>query len=328
MRAVVVGEIGNRTSIKITETDTPKPKAGQVLIEAHNASINFPDLLQIDGKYQIKPPLPFIPGKEAAGTVISVGDDVKNFSKGDRVSAQVDYGAFAEQILAPEKSVYPLPDAVDFKNASVLGLAYVTAYVALTERAQIKSGDIVLVTGAAGGVGLAAVQLAKTFGATVLAGLTTMSKQDTVRDAGTDYIIDMSHGDLKDSVRQQVKDAISKNVDIVIDPVGGDIFDACLRTLNWCGRIVTLGFTSGRIPEIKANYLLLKNISASGMTINGYLIQEPETVRHAQSKVFALYAQGKFKPVISSEHPLEDFGAALNKLESRDFVGKIVLSIK
>ncbi len=328
MRAVVVGEIGNRASIQIAEIDAPTPRADQVLIEAKCASLNFPDSLQIDGKYQIKPPLPFIPGKEAVGTVIAVGDRVSRFKPGDRVSGQMDYGAFAEQIVVNENSVYAIPGSVDFKNASALGLAYVTAYVALTKRAQIKSEDKVLVTGAAGGVGLAAVQLARIFGATVLAGLTTVSKRDAVRHAGADYIIDMNGDNIKDSVRQQVKDAIGSNVDVVIDPVGGDVFDACLRSLGWCGRIVTLGFTSGRIPEIKANYLLLKNILVSGMTINGYLMQEPETVRHAQTEVFEFYTKRKFEPVISSEYSLEEFSKALGEFESRKFVGKIILSIR
>lgn len=333
MRAVVVNETGNRDSIEVRELDTPRPQPDQVVVDVHAASINFPDVLQIDGKYQIKPPEPFTPGKDAAGVVSAVGDNVSNISAGDNVLLQVTYGAFAEQVAVDAASVYVMPPGIDFPSAAAMGLVYQTAHVALLERGRLKAGDTVLVTGASGGVGLAAVQLAKAYGATVLAGLTTPGKSAAILDAGADHVIDLS-GDptskaFKDGIRDQVHALTDRRgVDIVVDVVGGDVFDACLRTLSFCGRILILGFTSGSIPAIKSNYLLLKNISAIGMSINAYMEHSPAIVREVQDELFALFENGKINPVISHTFGIDEFASAFEVIETRKTLGKVVLSIR
>ena len=191
MRAVVVNEINNRNAVVVTDTDTPDLGPDHVLIDAVSASFNFPDVLQIDGKYQIVPPLPFIPGKEAAGVVTKVGPEVTDFQVGDRVLVAVEYGAFAEQVAAPTSRVYRLPDELDMSTAAAIGLVYQTAYIAFTERLDLREGDTVLVTGATGGVGLAAVQIAKTMGATVLAAIGNPAKADAARTAGADHVVNL-----------------------------------------------------------------------------------------------------------------------------------------
>ncbi|MDH3689276.1 MAG: NADPH:quinone oxidoreductase family protein [Gammaproteobacteria bacterium] len=329
MRAVVVEEVGNRESIRLAEVAAPKPGRGEILLDVDSIGINFPDLLVIDGKYQTIPPTPFTPGKEAAGVITEVGEDVTRVKPGDRVMVQVNHGAFAEQVVAREAHTYSLPTEMDFKIAAAMGLVYQTSYFALTDRAGVKPGDTVLVTGASGGIGVAGIQLAKALGATVFAGLTTMSKAQAILDAGADHIIDLTKDDLKDTVRQQVHELTNgKGVDVVLDGVGGDVFDACLRALAWGGRIVIVGFTSGRIPTIKTNYLLLKNVSAVGMTINSYFNKAPEMVQQAQEEIFKLFKGGKINPLVMGEYSLDRFSDALDVLESRKIIGKVILSTK
>lgn len=330
MRAVVVNEIGNRDSVRLMDLPDATAGPGEVLVDVAAMAVNYPDLLMLDGKYQIRPDPPFILGKDAAGTVAAVGDGVTGISPGERVMLYVHYGAFAELVAAPAGHCFVLPDDMDFETAAASGVAYQTAYLALVERGALRAGETVLVTGAAGGIGLALVSLAKALGAaTVLAGLTTPAKAGPVREAGADHIIDLSGPDLRDSVRDQVKAATGGGqVDVVVDVVGADIFDACLRTLGWCGRAVVLGFTGGRIPEVKTNYLLLKNISVVGSTVNGYYARDREAVARAQAAVFDLYRQGRIKPRIAASYPLEEFADALALVERRQVVGRAVITIR
>ena len=328
MLAVVVNEINKLSSIEVREIEPPKPESNQVLIESVAAALNFPDLLQIRGKYQIVPATPFVPGKEAAGVVIAVGTDVEHIQPGNRVLVEVDYGAFAEQVTADAQRTFLLPDEIEMPTAVAMGLVYQTAYIALTERAALRAGETVLVTGASGGIGLASVQLAKAFGATVLAATSDPTKFDAVRYAGADHVIDLSMAPLNDKLRDQVYAVTGgKGVNVVLDVVGGQAFDASLRSLAFGGRIVVLGFTSAEIPNIKSNYLLLKNIAAVGMTINGYFAKQPEIVNAAQVEIINLWRQGKIRPNIHAELSLHEFANAFEMLENREVVGKVVLSL-
>ena len=328
MLAVVVNEINKLSSIEVREIDPPQPESNQVLIESVAAALNFPDLLQIRGKYQIVPATPFVPGKEAAGVVIAVGTDVEHIQLGNRVLVEVDYGAFAEQVTADAQRTFLLPDEIEMPTAVAMGLVYQTAYIALTERAALRAGETVLVTGASGGIGLASVQLAKAFGATVLAATSDPTKFDAVRYAGADHVIDLSMAPLNDKLRDQVYAVTGgKGVNVVLDVVGGQAFDASLRSLAFGGRIVVLGFTSAEIPNIKSNYLLLKNIAAVGMTINGYFAKQPEIVNAAQVEIINLWRQGKIRPNIHAELSLHEFANAFEMLENREVVGKVVLSL-
>ena len=328
MLAVVVNEINKLSSIEVREIDPPQPESNQVLIQSVAAGLNFPDLLQIRGKYQIVPATPFVPGKEAAGVVIAVGTDVEHIQLGNRVLVEVDYGAFAEQVTADAQRTFLLPDEIEMPTAVAMGLVYQTAYIALTERAALRAGETVLVTGASGGIGLASVQLAKAFGATVLAATSDPTKFDAVRYAGADHVIDLSMAPLNDKLRDQVYAVTGgKGVNVVLDVVGGQAFDASLRSLAFGGRIVVLGFTSAEIPNIKSNYLLLKNIAAVGMTINGYFAKQPEIVNAAQVDIINLWRQGKIRPNIHAELSLHEFANAFEMLENREVVGKVVLSL-
>ena len=328
MLAVVVNEINKLSSIEVREIEPPQPESNQVLIESVAAALNFPDLLQIRGKYQIVPATPFVPGKEAAGVVIAVGTDVEHIQLGNRVLVEVDYGAFAEQVTADAQRTFLLPDEIEMPTAVAMGLVYQTAYIALTERAALRAGETVLVTGASGGIGLASVQLAKAFGATVLAATSDPTKFDAVRYAGADHVIDLSMAPLNDKLRDQVYAVTGgKGVNVVLDVVGGQAFDASLRSLAFGGRIVVLGFTSAEIPNIKSNYLLLKNLAAVGMTINGYFAKRPEIVNAAQLAIIDLWRQGKIRPNIHAELSLHEFANAFEMLENREVVGKVVLSL-
>jgi len=328
MLAVVVNEISNLSSIEVREIDPPEPEPNQVIIESVAAAINFPDLLQIHGKYQIVPATPFIPGKEAAGVVVAVGTDVEHIQPGNRVLVEVDYGAFAEQVTADAQRTFLLPDEMEMSTAVAMGLVYQTAYIALTERAALRSGETVLVTGASGGIGMASVQLAKAFGATVLAATSDPTKFDAVSYAGADHVIDLSKKPLSDKIRDQVYAVTGgTGVNVVLDVVGGQAFDASLRSLAFGGRIVVLGFTSAEIPNIKSNYLLLKNLAAVGMTINGYFAKRPEIVNLAQAEIIKLWRQGKIRPHIHAELSLREFAKAFEMLENREVVGKVILSL-
>jgi len=328
MKAAQVHELGNRSSIQIDDIDEPTAGPGEVLVDVAAVTVNFPDILMLDGKYQIRPDLPFVLGKDGAGTVAAVGSDVSDFAVGDRVMFYLHYGAFAERAAVPVSNCFHLPADMPLDDAAAMGITFQTVWAALVDRAGLKAGESVLVTGAAGGVGLAGVALAKALGAsTVLAGITTMSKADAVKAAGADHIIDMTGDDLRDSVRDQVKAATGGEVDVVLDVVGGDTFDACIRALAFGGRIVVLGFTGGRIAEAKTNYLLLKNIAVLGSSINAYYARDIEAVHHGQAEMTRLYAESKLKPHIHARFPLDRVGEALATVEDRAVVGKVLIDI-
>lgn len=329
MRALVVREHGPLERLKVEVIPDPQPGPGEVLIDVHAASVNFPDLLVIRGTYQNLPPTPFVPGKDLAGTVAAVGPGVSTVKPGARVMAQIEYGAFAESAVVPERNCYQMPDAMSYAEGAAMGLVYLTAHFALIERGDLKPGETVLVNGAAGGVGLAAVQLAKAYGATVLASVGSGEKAALAREAGADHVVRTDEPDLRESFRRQVFAAAGRNgADLIIDPVGGDVFDASLRAMAWCGRVVTVGYASGRVPEVKVGLLLVKNISVVGLQVSDYRDRAPELMRRAQEEMFGLYVAGKLKPHVMATYPIESHVEALSVVDGRRALGKVVFQIK
>ena len=327
MRAVIVHEHGPVRDQRVETLPVPVPGPGEVLIDARAIGVNYPDMLVIEGKYQVLPPRPFSPGKEVSGVVSAVGKGVTRIKVGDRVMAQREYGTYREKVVSPEATCYVMPAAMSFEEGAALGLAYQTSHFALVDRAAYRKGETVLVTGASGGVGLAGVEIAKALGATVLAGVTSPEKGEFCKTHGADHVIDLTAPDLRNSLREQVYAAIGKRgVDIVLDNVGGDAFDGALRALAWCGRLVVVGFAAGRIPEVKANYLLVKNISVVGLQWADYRERDPEWVQRVQTELYALYEAGKLKPHVSARYPLEKFAEALARFVERGVQGKMILT--
>jgi len=326
MRAVLVRAHGPHDSPRVEEIPDLAPREREVVVETHAIGVNYPDLLVIEGKYQTLPPLPFSPGKELAGVVRSIGADVTGCKPGDRALVLVEHGAYAEQARAPEHQVFVLPERMSYPDAAALGLVYQTAHFALLDRGQYRPGETVLITGATGGVGLATLQVAKALGATVLAAVSGSHRADLARANGAHHIIDLSLPNLRDSLRDQVYAVTGKRgVDVVVELLGGDVFDAAMRALAWRGRMVVVGFASGRIPEIKANYLLVKNIAVSGLQVTDYRDRDPSGMRRAQAELFELYLAGKIKPHIEATYPLSRFAEALARFGRRDVVGKLIL---
>lgn len=327
MRAVLVHEFGTIDTPTLGEFPNPAPRADEVLVKVHASAINFVDLLVIEGKYQFLPLRPFVPGKGPAGVVIAKGDSVTGIQVGDRVLAMAEYGGWGEMVALPENQCYRLPAKMSFVEAASMSLCYDTAWFALHERARYKPGDVVLILGASGAVGYATLQLAKTTGAKVLAGASSAAKARKLHAAGADAIIDLSVDNLLDDLRTQVYRANNgRGADIVIDMVGGDAFDAALRAMAWRGRMVVVGFAAGRIPTIKANYLLLKNIEVSGLQISDYRKKMPALVAQCYTEVFELFGAGQITAPPSVTLPLSDFAKGLKMLQSRTAPGRIILT--
>ena len=327
MRAVVVREFGPVENARIGEVPTPVPQANEILLEVHATAANFVDIVVISGTYQFSPALPFVPGKLPAGVVAAVGSAVKNLRPGDRVLAMAEFGGYGEFLAVPEAACIPLPDKMSFVDAAAMALVYDTSWFALRDRARYQPGDTVLVLGATGGVGLAAVQLAKAMGAKVLAGVASRDKADIVHAAGADTLVDLSEPDLRNGLREQVFAVTNdRGADIILDMLGGDYFDAALRALAWRGRLVVIGFAAGRIPSVKANYLMVKNIEVSGLQISDYRRRMPGQMAACFKEIFALYEAGRLKPAPTTVYPIEDAAKALAEIRDRKVRGRIVLS--
>lgn len=329
MRAVVVREFGGIENAALGEMPKPQARPGEVLLAVHAVSVNFVDLVIMAGQYQFSPQLPFIPGKLPAGIVEAVGEGVTAFKPGDRAIAMAELGGFAEFVAMPENQCIPLPRTMPFEEAAAMALIFDTAYFALRDRARIEPGETVLVLGATGGVGLAAVQLARAMGAgKVLAGVSSKDKSDIVLGAGADAIVDLSAPDLRENLRQQVfAEAGKGGVDIVIDMLGGDFFDAAVRALAWRGRLVVIGFASGRIPSIKANYFLVKNIEISGLQISDYRKRRPADMAACFRQVYEWHAAGKLRPMPHKVYPFEQFAEAMKAIRDRTVRGRVVLAL-
>lgn len=328
MRSYRVWEHGAPSTMKIDELDGLTPGPDELVVGVNAVGINYPDILVVSGKYQVLPPRPFTPGKDLAGVVKRVGANVKCFKAGDRVMSQVENGAFAEEALVRPDQTYVIPDDMPYAAAAAMGLVYQTAHFALVERGQYKTGETVLVGGAAGGVGLAAVQIAKGMGAKVLACVRSDEEADLVRKSGADAVIDLTRPDLKESLRAQVFEATGgKGADVVLDPLGGEFFPAVIRAMAWCGRLVVIGFAAGDIPTVKVNYLLVKNISISGLQWSDYRDRTPGLVRAAQSEIFDLWRSGAVKPSIMREFAFAELPQALDLVADGKIRGKAVVKV-
>jgi NADPH2:quinone reductase len=329
MRAIVVEEFGPPERLRVAEVLPPVPGVGEVLVRVHAAPVNYVDLLVVGGTYQFLPRRPFIPGKGPAGVVTALGPEVTALCVGDRVLAMAEQGGYAEAVALRADQCYRLPPRMSFLEAASLSLVYDTAWFALRERARFAPGETVLVLGASGGVGRAAVQLARTMGAHVLAGIARPERGAIVLAAGAHAVIDLSRENLRDTLREQVYAATDgRGADIILDPLGGAVFDAALRALAWCGRLVVIGFAAGGIPMLKTNYLLLKNIEVSGLQISDYRKRRPAQVAACYAEIFALYEQGKLQPDAAKTFPLERAGEALAALRDRRLDARAVLHVR
>jgi NADPH2:quinone reductase len=326
VKAVVLHEFGPVGSAAVEERPLPQPGPHQVRIEVKAVAANFVDILVMEGRYQFLPQRPFVPGKGPAGIITAIGPEVTRFKTGDRVLAMCEYGGYAEAACANEDQCYALPSAMDFAEAAALSLAADTAWMALMERGRLRAGESVLVTGATGAVGNAAVQIAKAKGATVFAAVSGPAKAPAVLQAGSDYAIDLSRPNLREALREQVHAANhGKGVDVIVEALGGDIFDAAVRALAWRGRLVVIGFAAGRIATLKTNYLLLKNIETSGLQISDYRKRMPALMRECFDDIFSLYTAGKLRPASSTRYPLSDYARALADLGERRVAGRAVI---
>ena len=326
MRAVRIFSHGEPEALRVIDLPPPIPGPCEVLIDVHVVGVNYPDLLVVRGVYQILAPLPFSPGKEVAGLVSAVGEGVTEFRPGDRVLAYVENGGYVEQIAVPATLCHRLPDQLGFVDAIGLGLGFQTAHFALFERGGFKAGETVLVTGATGVVGIATIQLATACNGRVLAGCMSPTKAAFARDHGAFDVILLDRPDLADALRAEVRAATGgRGADLVVEVIGGAVFDACLRSLAWCGRIVVVGFTSVGPSMIRSNYLLIKNISAIGLHWSDYRDRAPDTIRRAQQNIFRLWAEGKLRSPVTAMYPLEQAPAALCCVRERGVLGKIVL---
>ncbi len=329
MKAVCVREFGPIEAAEFTDVSDPVPGPGEVVVAVEAAEVNVPDILIMEGKYQVKPPLPFSPGKAAAGIVETVGDGVTSPKPGDRVAVQVEYGAYAEKLKTPAANCYPMPDGMSFADAAALGLVYQTAHFALAERAALSAGDSVLVLGASGGVGAASVQLAKALGAgLVIGGVRGDDNAALAKAAGADHTVELGMEGLRDGLRDAVRELTDgRGVDIVVDPVGGDANAAALRAVAWRGRMVIIGFASGEIPTLRSNYLLIKNIAVSGLSWSDYRERETAWVARVQEEIYGFWSAGKLPPLIGRTLPLAKFADALTMLKDGQAQGKIILTV-
>ncbi len=324
MKAVLCRAYGPAESL--TLEDVPAPAFGEqdVLVDVRAAALNFPDVLMIAGKYQSQPPFPFSPGGEIAGIVAAVGARVEQFKPGDRVFGGIGHGGFAEQAAVPAARLHAMPDAMSFVAASGITTTYGTSYYALKQRAALQRGENLLVLGAAGGVGISAVQLGKVLGARVIAAASSPEKLAMAAQSGADALVDYSDGQLKDKVKDLTG---GKGADVIYDPVGGALFDQCLRCINWYGRILVIGFAAGDIPKAPINLILLKSCQLVGVFYGAFSFRSPKENAANFSELLALFAAGKLKPVVGRTYPLERYAEALNDLSGRRALGKVVVTV-
>ena len=320
MKALTVHAFKPNAQHKVEDRPSEAMKPGHVRIDVKAAGLNFPDILMVEGKYQMKPPFPFTPGSECAGIITELADDVPHLKVGDRVAAMVQHGAFATECLAPMQVTWPIGD-MPFETAAGLALVYGTSYYALKQRAQLQPGETLLVLGAAGGVGLAAVELGKAMGARVIAAASTAEKLKVCRQHGADEVINYSDEDIKARMKEL------GGADVVYDPVGDKFAQPSLRSLKWYGRYMVIGFAGGEIPKIPLNLALLKSVDIRGVFWGTWTMKDPKGHRENMGEIIAMLKNGKIKPRISGTYPLEDFASACNELTQRRAMGKVILTM-
>jgi NADPH2:quinone reductase len=323
MKAVLCKVLGPPEKLVVEEVPSPKPAKGQVVVSVKACGVNFPDTLIIQGKYQFKPELPFSPGGEVAGIVKEVGEGVDRPRVGERVIAFNTWGGFAQEIAVDAERTIPMPAEMDFASASAFVLTYGTSYHALKDRAELKAGETLLVLGAAGGVGLAAVQLGKAMGARVIAAASSDAKLQTCKENGADEVVNYASEDLRTRIKAITA---GKGVDVVYDPVGGPYSEPALRDMAWNGRFLVVGFAAGDIPKIPLNIALLKGCSIVGVFWGAFTRNEPERNRENNWELMSMFAAGKVRPHIHATYPLERAAEALNEVMNKRVTGKVVLT--
>ena len=324
MKAVLCKAFGRAEDLSLEEVDEPNIKAGHVIVAVQASAVNFPDVLMIEGKYQSLPDFPFSPGGEFSGVITEVADDVDEWKIGDEVFGSLGHGCFAEKVVVRAAALRAKPKAMSFAVASGISTTYGTSYYALKQRANLQPGETLLVLGAAGGVGLAAVELGKAMGARVIAAASSEEKLAVAKAAGADELINYSDGQLKDKVKALTD---NRGADVIYDPVGGELFDQCMRCIGWYGRVLIVGFVGGDIPKLPTNLILLKSCQVVGVFYGAFSGMFPKDNQQNFEEIMALFEQGKIDPLIGAEFAITEYAAALNCLAERKAVGKVVVNL-
>lgn len=324
MKALICKEFAPYAEHKVINVDAPEIKPGQVRLKIKAAGVNFPDILMVQGQYQVKPPFPFIAGAECAGEITELGEGVKHLKVGQRVAALPGVGCFAEEAVIPAEICVPISDKMSYEEAAGFVMVYATSHHALKDRSDLKPGETLLVLGAAGGVGLTAVELGKRMGATVIAAASTQEKLDICAEYGADHGILYTEEDLKKRVRELTD---GKGADVVYDPVGDKFAEPALRSLAWGGRYLVIGFAAGDIPKVAFNWMLLKELDVRGIHWGAWIPRNPKGHMENMGELMKLYETGEIKPRVSGSHKLENFADAFTALTERRVMGKVVLTM-
>lgn len=323
MKAILCHNFSGPSGLTLEEIPTPEPGPGQIRLAVRACGINFADSLITAGKYQVKPPLPFSPGFEFSGDILEIGAGVDGFQIGDRVLGIAYIGGYAEQTVLPATQIFRIPSSMPYTHAAAFPVAYGTSHVALAHRARLKSGEVLVVHGAAGGVGLTAVEIGKQLGARVIAIASTQEKLEIARQHGADHLVNSS----QDDVRVRIKTLTDgRGADVVYDPVGGELFIASLRSINFEGRILVIGFASGGIPQVPANHLLVKNVDVMGLNWPAYLERKPEVLRTSMQTLLSWYEERRIRPHVSETYPLGRAVEGLQRVLARQSTGRIVIT--
>lgn len=321
MRSWRVHSWGGPETLRLEELAEPVPGPGEVRIRIHAAALNFFDLLQIAGKYQVKPPFPFTPGAEFAGVVDAIGEGVTGLRAGDRVSAMPQRGGFAEATIVAAENLFAIPGAMSFEEAAAMPIVYHTSYFAFTRRTILRAGEWLLVHAGASGVGMSAIQIGKALGARVIATASSEAKRAFAAAQGADHVLDYSSADWVD----RVKEITGRGANVIFDPVGGDVFDLSTKCIAPEGRLLVVGFASGRIPNLAANRILLKNIAVVGVLWGGYVAEHRDYARQVQDSLMEMYSAGEIRPVVGASYAFEELPRGLRDLAGRKVLGKAVL---
>ena len=324
MRALVCESFGPVENLKVGNPEIAALKPDEVRVRVRAAGVNFPDALMVEGKYQVRPELPFIPGAECAGEICAVGEAVKGFGVGDKVIAMPGLSAFAEQVNVNQKLLMPMPDGTSFEEAAGFCITYATSYYAFRQRAKLQPGETLVVLGAAGGVGVTAIQLGKLLGARVIACASSAAKLDFCREVGADEVINYSEEGLKERIRELTE---GRGADIIYDPVGGDFSEQAYRSIAWGGRYLVIGFAAGDIPRLPLNLPLLKGGDILGVYWGGWAARDPKGNRQNFAELLQFVAEGKLQPLTTEVFALEDYAAAFASIRERRALGKVILSL-